>query len=82
MQGVLSVLLATFTGFGITMCGNSIMVEISKRRRERAQANPQPASVEAAQMDQLPATPQQTQTNNPNHEENHRVGDSDTIHGN
>ncbi|XP_062117221.1 uncharacterized protein LOC133831068 [Humulus lupulus] len=82
MQGVLSVLLATFTGFGVTMCGNSILVEISKWRRERTRANQQQASVEAAQMDQLPATPQQTQTNNHNHDENHGVGDPDTISGN
>uniref|UniRef100_A0A803NQ39 RING-CH-type domain-containing protein n=1 Tax=Cannabis sativa TaxID=3483 RepID=A0A803NQ39_CANSA len=83
MQGVLSVLLATFTGFGVTMCGNSILVEISKwRRQRRSQENQQQASVETSQMDQLPATPPQIQTNNPNLDENHRHGDSEAIHGN
>ncbi|PON69278.1 Zinc finger, RING-CH-type [Parasponia andersonii] len=82
MQGVLSVLLATFTGFGVTMCGNSILVEVLKwRRGRRARANQQ-VSLEAREMHQPPAIPQQTQTNNPNHDENRQGGNSDVIHGN
>ena len=82
MQGVLSVLLATFTGFGVTMCGNSILVEVSKWRRGRRTRANQQGSLEATEMHQPPAIPQQTQMNNPNHDENRQGGDSDVIHGN
>lgn len=83
MQGVLSVLLATFTGFGVTMCGNSILVEALKWRRElRARANQQQGPVETREMDQPPAIPQQTQTTNPNRDENHQGGDSDAVRAN
>ena len=83
MQGVLSVLLATFTGFGVTMCANSILVEVLKWRREwRARSNQQQGSVEATEIDQPATIPQQMQTNNPNHDENHQGGDSNAIRGN
>ncbi|GMN39123.1 hypothetical protein TIFTF001_008356 [Ficus carica] len=64
MQGVLSVLLATFTGFGVTMCGNSILVEVLKwKRRWHARRNQRRDSQEVTEPDQQPANPEQMQTN-------------------
>ncbi|KAG4970525.1 hypothetical protein AAZX31_13G122600 [Glycine max] len=48
MQAVLAILLATFTGFGVVMCGASILMEILKwRGRSLAQSNQQQGSQEA-----------------------------------
>lgn len=57
MQAVLSVILATFTGFGFTMCATSILVELSRCRdccMVRSGQNPQnmdpdPSSITAHQ---------------------------------
>ncbi|WCJ34579.1 RING/U-box superfamily protein [Euphorbia peplus] len=67
MQAVLSVLLATFTGFGATMCGSSVLGEIIKwsstwhaRANERRNSNSQAVT----QPDQVPASSaNQTETN-------------------
>ena len=67
MQAVLSVLLATFAGFGVTMCGNSFVVEFIKRRRRRlaGSASDQHISQEETRMDGSPgiANPPQTPGN-------------------
>ncbi|XP_048321579.2 uncharacterized protein LOC107433100 isoform X2 [Ziziphus jujuba] len=67
MQAVLSVLLATFTGFGVTMCASSLLVEVlSWRRTWFAQSNLQQSSQELTPLDQPPEIPVQTQMN-PSH---------------
>ncbi|XP_051131416.1 uncharacterized protein LOC127251663 isoform X2 [Andrographis paniculata] len=60
VQAVLSVLLATFAGFGGAMCGTSIFFEILKFRRARARQMPPPVD---------PAQPsnQAPETGNPDH---------------
>lgn len=64
MQAVLSVLLATFTGFGVTMCGNSIFVEVLRWRRAWvARSNQQRSSEEMTQLDQSPEIPNENQMN-------------------
>ncbi|KAK7345581.1 hypothetical protein VNO77_16186 [Canavalia gladiata] len=64
MQAVLAILLATFTGFGIVMCGASILMEIFKwRRRSVAQSNQQHGPQEAVPSDQSSAASQQTESN-------------------
>ena len=64
MQAVLCVLLATFTGFGATMVGNYVIVEIMRwRRRWIAQPNEQLGSQDLRQQ---PAMVDETVTN-PNH---------------
>ncbi|XP_004304420.1 PREDICTED: uncharacterized protein LOC101308698 [Fragaria vesca subsp. vesca] len=70
MQAVLSVLLATFTGFGVTMCGNSIIIE-ALRWRERclSRSNQRHGTAAVTQPNQ----PQQTETN-PQHLENEIEG--------
>lgn len=93
MQGVLSVLLATFTGFGVTMCGNSILVEVLKWRRrwlarvnqtrgsqEVAEPNQPRGSQEVTEPNQPPANSEQAQTYPEPRESNQ--GDSDAIRGN
>ncbi|CAK7343016.1 unnamed protein product [Dovyalis caffra] len=63
MQAVLCVLLATFTGFGATMFGNSVIVEMMRwRRRWLAQSNEQRGSLDLAQPQQQPATVNETQS--------------------
>ncbi|XP_050381164.1 uncharacterized protein LOC126798287 isoform X2 [Argentina anserina] len=58
MQAVLSVLLATFTGFGVTMCGNSIIVEaLGWRERWISRSNQQHSTAAVTQPNQ----PQQTE---------------------
>lgn len=62
MQPVLAILLATFTGFGVTMCGASILMEILKcRRRSLAQSNQQEGSHEAVPPDQSSTVAHQAQ---------------------
>ncbi|EXC16232.1 hypothetical protein L484_024404 [Morus notabilis] len=81
MQGVLSVLLATFTGFGVTMCGNSILVEVLKwRRRCLARVNQTRGSQEGTEPNQPPANLEQAETYPEPRESNQ--GDSDAIRGN
>ncbi|CAN6581052.1 unnamed protein product [Malus baccata var. baccata] len=65
MQAVLALLLATFSGFGVTMCGNSFIVEaLGWRERWRSQqSNQQRGSQEVAQPNQSPQNTQHTQTN-------------------
>ncbi|KAF2289948.1 hypothetical protein GH714_039271 [Hevea brasiliensis] len=79
MQGVLSVLLATFTGFGITMCGSSVIGEICRWRTRRAQANQQHGSQGETQPHQPPTAAHQTVTN-PNPQDID-IGDSETTRG-
>lgn len=71
MQAVLSVLLSTFAGFGITMSGTSALAEVLKQRRAwLAQRNQQRGSQEVIQPDQQQSTsahqseadPQQNET--------------------
>lgn len=69
MQAVLSVLLATFTGFGLTMCGNSIIIEALRWRERWLSWSNQ----------QHPNQPQQTQTN-PQQLENEIEG-AESTHG-
>ncbi|KAJ8542186.1 hypothetical protein K7X08_017052 [Anisodus acutangulus] len=62
VQAVLSVLLATFTGFGGVMCGTSILLELVKwRTRWDSRSNEQQDSQEGAppnQSSEVNATPQ------------------------
>ncbi|KZV51753.1 hypothetical protein F511_11441 [Dorcoceras hygrometricum] len=68
VQAVLSVLLATFAGFGGAMCGTSILLEILKWRRswnsssssQRDSAPPQNQSLEGGDMAQMDTQQQQT----------------------
>ena len=63
VQAVLSMLLATFTGFGTVMCGTSVLIEFLKwRRRWLAQLNQQHGSQEVVPPDQSSATTHQSQT--------------------
>ncbi|XVF76464.1 hypothetical protein PTKIN_Ptkin13bG0268400 [Pterospermum kingtungense] len=62
VQAVLSVLLSAVVGFGGTMCGTSILYEVSRGWRGRgAETNQQLGSEEVPQLDQPPTTTQQTQ---------------------
>lgn len=73
MQAVLSVLLATFTGFGVTMCGNSILVGALRWRTTwSAQSNQQRSSQEVIQLDQPLEIPNEGQMN-PSQNENERA---------
>ncbi|RDX72732.1 hypothetical protein CR513_47741, partial [Mucuna pruriens] len=59
MEAVLAILLATFTGFGVVMCGASLIMEILKwRRRSHARSNQQHGSQEAVPPDQSTVTHQ------------------------
>ncbi|GKV12222.1 hypothetical protein SLEP1_g23401 [Rubroshorea leprosula] len=61
IQAVISVLLSTFVGFGMTMCGTSILYEVFKWLRSRhGQSNEQPVPSEVTQQDQPPITANQT----------------------
>jgi len=63
MQAVLAILLATLTGFGVVMCGASILMEILKwRRRSLAQSNQQQGSQDAVPPDQSSTVAHQVQT--------------------
>ncbi|XP_047166356.1 uncharacterized protein LOC124835478 isoform X1 [Vigna umbellata] len=63
MQAVLAILLATLTGFGVVMCGASILMEILKwRRRSLAQSNQQQGSQDAVPPDQSSTVAHQPQT--------------------
>ncbi|XP_031284432.1 uncharacterized protein LOC116143153 isoform X1 [Pistacia vera] len=81
MQAVLSVLLSTFAGFGITMCGTSFLGEfLSWRRRWAMWSSQQPRTQEETQQDQPSATAHQIQTDPHPHETESRV--SETAVGN
>ncbi|GLT69758.1 hypothetical protein SLA2020_418840 [Shorea laevis] len=61
IQAVISVLLSTFVGFGMTMCGTSILYEVFKWWRSRhVQSNEQLVPPEVTQQDQPPITANQT----------------------
>lgn len=63
VQPVLSILLATFAGFGVSMTGNSILVEILRwQRRCRAWYNERRNSQEVSQSDRSPETENPRQT--------------------
>lgn len=80
MHAVLSVLLATFMGFGVTMCGNSIIVEAFRwRERWLFQSNRQRGSQEVTQPNQSPENAQQAQTNPQQLENETQVAEA--IHG-
>ncbi|XWS55812.1 hypothetical protein CRYUN_Cryun09bG0032400 [Craigia yunnanensis] len=63
VHAVLSVLLSAFVGFGSSMCGTSILYEVSRWwRRQRAESNQRLSSEDVPLPDQPPVTAQQTQT--------------------
>ncbi|GMI64676.1 hypothetical protein like AT3G09760 [Hibiscus trionum] len=78
IQAVLSVLLSAFVGFGSTMCGTSIIYEVSRVwRRRHAESNQPLSSQEAPRADQPPVTvPQQTQTDTQSNEAEMRALES------
>lgn len=81
MQAVLSVLLATFAGFGMTMCGTSFLVEISKWRVWWLALSAQRRNArENSQFDQTPVAVEQNHTQ-PQHQET-EPGNSETSRGN
>lgn len=68
MQAVLSVLLATFVGFGVTMSANSVLLEFLRWRQQRALSSQRPNSQEmTTQTDRPPETahPSQTEPSRP-----------------
>lgn len=76
MQAVLSVLLATFAGFGVTMSANSILVEFLRWRQR--QSSQHQGSQQATQPDRPPETVDgQTE---PSHQET-ALGNTGTMHG-
>lgn len=83
VQAVLSVLLATFAGFGVAMSGSSILVEILRWRR-RWQARSQHLQM-MAQPGRFPrpAAPLRTLTppQPPNDQQQSGQGSSETFHG-
>ncbi|OMO73524.1 Zinc finger, RING-CH-type [Corchorus olitorius] len=80
IQAVLSVLLSAFVGFGGTMCGTSVLYEVSRGwRRRRAESNQQVSSQEVAQQDQQPANAQQTPTDSPLNETERRPLESVNV---
>ncbi|XP_020209030.1 uncharacterized protein LOC109793962 [Cajanus cajan] len=73
MQAVLAILLATFTGFGVVMCGASILMEILKWRRSRSLAQSsqeQHGSQEAVPPDQTSTVAHQAQVGSEQTESN------------
>ncbi|EOY07804.1 Binding protein, putative isoform 1 [Theobroma cacao] len=77
IQAVLSVLLSAFVGFGGTMCGTSILYEVSRGwRRWRAESNQQLGSQEVPQPDQPSVTMQQIQTDTHPNETERRASES------
>lgn len=76
MGAVLAILLATFAGFGVVMCGTCILIEILKwRRRWLAQLNQQNVGSEDAVLpDQSSAATHQVQIDSQHTESN--VGNS------
>ncbi|KAJ8753442.1 hypothetical protein K2173_019841 [Erythroxylum novogranatense] len=76
LQAVLSVILASFTGFGVTMCGSSAIAEIvSWRRRWLNISQEQRASQNVTRSDQPLATIPQPVTDSTHQE-------TETVHGN
>ncbi|KAK7267658.1 hypothetical protein RIF29_20336 [Crotalaria pallida] len=75
IPAVLAILLATFTGFGVVMCGASALVEILKwRRRGLAQSNQQHGSQQAVLPNQPSAAVHQVHIDSHHPESN--LGDS------
>jgi len=71
MQAVLAILLATLTGFGVVMCGTSVLMEILKwRRRSLAQSDQQQVSQETVPPDQSSRVAHQTQIGSEQSESN------------
>ncbi|KAL5740764.1 hypothetical protein ACOSP7_029645 [Xanthoceras sorbifolium] len=80
MQAVLSVLLSTFVGFGMTMCGTSILGEVLKYRRQRlARSSQQLSPQEVTQPNQPSTTAHQNQTDSQH--QGTEIRDSETTHG-
>ncbi|KAJ8899745.1 hypothetical protein K2173_019445 [Erythroxylum novogranatense] len=81
LQAVLSVILASFTGFGVTMCGSSAIAEIlSWRRRWLTVSQERRASRNVTRSDQPLATIPQPVSDS-THQETETAG-SVTVHGN
>ncbi|GMI97011.1 hypothetical protein like AT5G60580 [Hibiscus trionum] len=51
IQAILSIILATFSGFGVTMSGSSFVVEILRCRRRRQQARSEQQQLSSPRMD-------------------------------
>lgn len=69
MQAVISVLLSTFAGLGITMCGTSFLGDVfSWRRRWALRSSQQPQTQGEIRQDQPAATAHQNQTDPHHHE--------------
>ncbi|GAV64690.1 RINGv domain-containing protein [Cephalotus follicularis] len=59
MQAILAILLSTFVGFGVTICGTSLLAEVLEWRRSRlARPNEQHGSQEVAQPQQPVTAPE------------------------
>lgn len=63
MQAVLSILLATFAGFGVVMSGSSILVEILRLRRRWQASQEQQLMTQAVQQPRTVNTPRSTASN-------------------
>ncbi|KAB1223878.1 hypothetical protein CJ030_MR2G000508 [Morella rubra] len=73
IQAVLAVLVATLAGFGVTMCGHSILVEIWKwRKRQSSSSNQQQSTQEGTQTDRSPESADQSRSD-PHHRGIERV---------
>ncbi|XP_042944756.1 uncharacterized protein LOC122278641 [Carya illinoinensis] len=80
IQPVLSVLVATLTGFAVKMCGHSIIVEVWKwRTSSPSSPNQRQGSLDVIQPDRLPENADQVQTD-PHHYAS-EMGDVEAIHG-
>lgn len=79
MQAVLSVLLSTFAGFGVTMCGTSILNEVLKWRRSWFARSSQQRGTQQIQQDQQSASAHEIQTDPDGHDNETR--DSQTAQG-
>ncbi|KAK9291240.1 hypothetical protein L1049_009428 [Liquidambar formosana] len=81
MQAVVSVLLATLAGFGVTMCGNYALVEFLKwRRRRLVRSTQNQGSQEVTQPDRSADTVHPPQTDASLHVT--ELGESGTMQGN
>ncbi|CAK9164815.1 unnamed protein product [Ilex paraguariensis] len=78
VQAVLSVLLATFAGFGGAMCGTSIILEFLKWRRWHTSSNRQRDAQQVTQPQQSSETAQTPQTDPQQHET--ELEDSSILH--
>lgn len=80
IKSVPTVLVATLTGFAVTMCGHSIIVEVWKwRTMSLSSSNQRQSSLEVRQPDRLPENGDQFQTDPQDHASER--GDVEAIHG-